>query len=82
MGAKVQFHHFGYVSGDPRIQPAVYSISIIGPYGEAAPGDTPSRRRIFGASPTVPRRADGDATRILTSLMKRAYRRPVFHRTF
>ena len=40
----------------PRIQPAIYSISIIGPYGAAAPGDTPSRRRIFGrASARAPR---------------------------
>jgi mono/diheme cytochrome c family protein len=66
----------------PRIQPAVYSISIIGPYGAATPGDTPSRRRIFGSrmvgSPQADRgREDRDATRILTTLMKRAYRRPV-----
>ena len=27
----------------PRVQPAIYSISIIGPYGAADAGDTPSR---------------------------------------
>src|SRR5262249_22127896 len=31
----------------PRIQPAVYSISVIGPYAATGAGDTPSRRRIF-----------------------------------
>ena len=61
----------------PRIQPAVFSISITGPHGVAAPGDTPSRRRIFGARPTAREQENGAATRILTTLMKRAYRRPV-----
>lgn len=31
----------------PRLSPAVYQISITGPYGKSTPGDTPSRRRIF-----------------------------------
>ena len=31
----------------PRIQPALYSISITGPYAVKGPGDTPSRRRVF-----------------------------------
>jgi mono/diheme cytochrome c family protein len=58
----------------PRVQPAIYSISIIGPYETKGPGDTPSRRRIFGP------RADHDgrsAKRVLAALMRRAYRRPV-----
>ena len=65
----------------PRIQPAVYSVSIIGPYGASGPGDTPSRRRIFVIAA---RESDGDedaaARRILTTLMRRAYRRPVDRR--
>jgi hypothetical protein len=67
----------------PRIQPAVYSISIIGPYGAAAPGDTPSRRRIFGSPVVGSQGAAGSradraaAAQILTRVMKRAYRRPV-----
>jgi mono/diheme cytochrome c family protein len=52
----------------PRIQPAIYSVSIIGPYSAKGAGDTPSRRRIFvSQSPRA----------ILSSLMRRAYRRPV-----
>ena len=39
--------HFNFYR-HPRVQPAVYSISIIGPYASAGPGETPSRRRIFG----------------------------------
>jgi mono/diheme cytochrome c family protein len=62
----------------PRVQPAVYSLSIIGPYGASAPGDTPSRGRIFGPRPADPQRSDrAAAARILTPLMKQAYRRPV-----
>ena len=76
--------HFNFYR-HPRIQPAVYSISIVGPYAATGPGDTPSRRRIFVSRPI--RQADGRpaspaqetaaARRILTALMRRAYRRPV-----
>jgi mono/diheme cytochrome c family protein len=61
----------------PRIQPAVYSVSIVGPYGTPASGDTPSRRRIFGSGSTAKASDRLAASRILTRLMKRAYRRPV-----
>ena len=61
----------------PRVQPAVYSISIIGPYDAKGPGDTPSRRRIFTSRPAGPADEDRAARRILASLMRRAYRRPV-----
>src|SRR5207248_3982836 len=64
----------------PRIQPAVYSISIVGPYGAKGPGDTPTRRRLFVAEPTGPSDEDAAARKILTSLMRRAYRRPVTDR--
>ena len=76
--------HFNYYR-HPRVQPAVYSVSIMGPFGAADPGDSPSRRRIFGSSSTVARSATAatpdqqlqSAKRLLTSLTKRAYRRPV-----
>src|SRR5439155_7115855 len=61
----------------PRIQPAVYSISIIGPYAAKGPGDTPTRRRLFVAQPGGRDDEDAAAKKILTSLMRRAYRRPV-----
>jgi len=62
----------------PRIQPAIYSVSIVGPYSATGPGDTPSRRRIFG--PASPDQDDSSAKRILAALMRRAYRRPVTDR--
>jgi hypothetical protein len=61
----------------PRIQPAVYSISIIGPYAAKGVGDTPSRRRIFVSKPANAGDEDAAARKILTALMRRAYRRPV-----
>ncbi len=57
----------------PRLQPAVYSVSITGPYEAEGPGDTPSRRRIFVCGDET----EGCAKRILATLMRRAWRRPV-----
>jgi cytochrome c551/c552 len=68
--------HFNFYR-HPRIQPAVYSISIIGPYVAKGPGDTPSRRRIFTSRPANRGEEEGSAKRILARLMRRAYRRPV-----
>src|SRR3989449_9464648 len=61
----------------PRIQPALYSISVNGPYEAKGPGDTPSRRRIFVCRPAKAGEEEGCAKRILATLMRRAYRRPV-----
>jgi hypothetical protein len=68
--------HFNFYR-HPRIQPAVYSISIIGPYSPKGPGETPSRRRIFASRPAGAAEEDQAAKRILATLMRRAYRRPV-----
>ena len=61
----------------PRPQPALYSISINGPYQTTGPGDTPSRRRLFVCHPTNAKNEDACAQQILSTLMRRAYRRPV-----
>lgn len=61
----------------PRVQPAIYAITIIGPYTSDTPGDSPSRRKIFVSQPRTPAGEDQSARRILSSLMRRAYRRPV-----
>ncbi|MGH9629721.1 MAG: DUF1592 domain-containing protein, partial [Bryobacteraceae bacterium] len=61
----------------PRTQPALYSVSIIGPYLATGPGDSPSRRRIFVCYPANPSEEEGCAKRILSTLLRRAYRRPV-----
>ena len=70
--------HFNYYR-HPRLQPAVYEISIVGPYNPAGAGDTPSRRRIFTCSPggtASASKEDECAKKILSALMRRAYRRP------
>ena len=61
----------------PRINPALYSISVIGPYAATGAGDTPSRRRLFVCHPTKPSEEEGCAKQILSNFAKRAYRRPV-----
>ena len=61
----------------PRTQVALYSISITGPYEAKGPGDTPSRRRIFVCKPAKQQEEDACAKRIVTRLMRRAFRRPV-----
>jgi hypothetical protein len=61
----------------PRVQPALYTLTINGPYGAQSPGDTPSRRRIFVCKPAKPAEEEPCAKQILTTLTRRAYRRPV-----
>jgi hypothetical protein len=61
----------------PRIQPAVYSVSIGGPFDAAGAGDTPSRRRLFVCRPAEPPVEDRCAATILSTLVQRAYRRAV-----
>jgi hypothetical protein len=61
----------------PRIQPAVYSVSIGGPFNAGGAGDTPSRGRIFVCRPATPSAEERCATTILSTLARRAYRRPV-----
>ena len=63
----------------PRLTPAVYEISISGPYSPRGAEDTPSRRRIFVCQPTNSLRGGEEACarEILSTLMRRAYRRAV-----
>jgi mono/diheme cytochrome c family protein len=61
----------------PRITPAIYSISIQGPYDATGPGDTPSRRRLLVCQPASAGVEEACAKRIFTTLTRRAYRRPV-----
>ncbi len=61
----------------PRVQPAVYSLTVNGPYEAKGPGNSPSRQRILICSPSNASEEEGCARRILMTLMRRAYRRPV-----
>jgi mono/diheme cytochrome c family protein len=58
-------------------QPAIASVTISGPHGASTPGDSPSRRRVFVCRPSGPADELPCATKILSSLARRAYRRPV-----
>ena len=58
----------------------VSSFQILGPYGASGLGSTPSRQRVFSCHPSSDAKADAQelcAKEIITSLAKRAYRRPV-----
>jgi hypothetical protein len=55
----------------------VNSIDVTGPFGAEGPGDTPSRREIFTCRPVKPQEEEACATKILSWLARRAYRRPV-----
>jgi hypothetical protein len=61
----------------PRVQPAVHSMSITGPFDARGAGDTPSRRRIFVCRSTVPRDEAGCARTIFSTLARRAFRRAI-----
>lgn len=61
----------------PRLSPAVFQVSITGPYRAKTADDTPSRRKVFICRPQKPRDEEACAKRILSQLMRRAYRRPV-----
>ena len=60
----------------PRITPAVYSVAIAGPFNPAGAGNTPSRRRVFVCYPEKNAEQAGCARKILSTLARRAYRRP------
>lgn len=61
----------------PRSAPALFQVSIVGPFDDRGPGDTPSRRRVFVARPASATDEDAAAITILSTLIRRAYRRPV-----
>lgn len=68
--------HFNF-HRHPRITPAVYQISINGPYNARGVEDTPSREKVFVCYPKSAVEEDNCAKIILSNLMKQAYRRPV-----
>jgi hypothetical protein len=57
--------------------PHVENLIVAGPYNPTGPGDTPSRRQIFTCHPAKPADELPCARTILSTLARRAYRRPV-----
>src|SRR5215471_2135473 len=60
-------------SGQPHIQ----MLAITGPFDHTGPGDTPSRRRIFVCHPVNTASETPCAKQIISTLARRAYRRPL-----
>jgi hypothetical protein len=56
--------------------PHIERLTVTGPYDATGPGDTPSRRRIFSCHPSAKAEEAACAARILSTLARRAYRRP------
>src|SRR5688572_5878965 len=61
----------------PVTEPFLSGMTITGPFNSRGPGDTPSRRRILVCQPTSRGDEDRCARTILTTLVRRAFRRPV-----
>lgn len=61
----------------PRTAPAVFQVSVTGPYDARGAGDTPSRQRLFACQPEVPGDEEPCVRSILSAVLRRAYRRPV-----
>ena len=57
--------------------PSVVSLTITGPFNATGSGDTPSRRRLFVCKPASIDQESACADRVLTTLLRRAYRRNV-----
>ncbi len=57
--------------------PHLASVEILGPYAIDGPGDTPSRRKIFVCRPASAADETTCARRIIATLARRAFRRPV-----
>jgi hypothetical protein len=60
--------------------PGVDTVLIAGPYRPVVADDTPSRRRIFSCRPSPQVAEEACATQILSTLGRRAYRRPLTER--
>ena len=55
----------------------VQTVVITGPFKPTSPGDTPSRRRIFTCVPSSAAEEAPCARKIVSTLARRAYRRPI-----
>jgi hypothetical protein len=61
------------IMGDPSVD----RLTIEGPFTASGPGDSPSRRKVLACHPTAASQETECARRILTTLARQAYRKPV-----
>jgi hypothetical protein len=64
-------------SGDVAVPPGITNIELRGPYDVRGPGNSPSRQRIFSCHPASAHEEEACSRQILSTLARRAYRRPV-----
>ncbi len=62
---------------DSTGRPHIETLTIAGPYNASGPGDTPSRERVFSCRPTTRSQEDACAQKIVSTLARRAFRRPI-----
>ena len=74
------YHAHFNMDRHPRTQPGVHSVSIAGPFDTTGAGNTPSRQRIFVCRPANVAEEPACAKTIISTLARRAYRRPVTDR--
>lgn len=65
------------INGMPDANPRIGRVEVVGPLVIEEPGDTPSRRKIFSCQPGGTVEESACAREILSTLARRAYRRPV-----
>jgi mono/diheme cytochrome c family protein len=64
-------------NGDSHGQPYLSSVTLAGPFDATGAGETPSRTAIFECHPRTAREEADCAQRILSTLARHAFRRPV-----
>jgi mono/diheme cytochrome c family protein len=64
------------VTGDPSVD----RLSVEGPFAATGPGDTPSREKLFLCRPATGQDELPCARKIISALLRRAYRRPIEER--
>ena len=62
---------------DSTGRPHIETLTVAGPFDQTGPGDTPSRRQIFSCRPARAADEEGCARTIVSTLARRAFRRPV-----
>jgi cytochrome c551/c552 len=73
----LQLHERNHDLQDMNGLPLIDRVNVTGPFNPTGPGDTPSRRRIFTCVPARAAEEAACARTILSTIARRAYRRPV-----
>jgi cytochrome c551/c552 len=73
----LQQHERNHDLQDMNGIPLIDRVNVTGPFNPSGPGDTPSRRRLFTCTPAKPADESACARTILSTVARRAYRRPV-----